>query len=207
VFTDGHPQGTGARRRWRLVTLLVLAAVASPAAAQQADDRKGLWLGLGAGGLWARSTCSICAADQASGLGGRVRLGGTISPKVLASVEGTGWRKRGGQVERKLLMVAALGSYYPLPDYGAHLKGGIGQYWYVEEDATTELTTQGLALELGAGYDIRIASGVSVSPFVAWVRSGFGNPTRRDKASGFTLPLLSDMTVKFYQVGLGITLH
>jgi len=47
----------------------------------------------------------------------------------------------------------------------------------------------------------------SLSPFLAWVRSGFGNPTRRDKASGFTLPLLSDMTVRSYQLGVVITLH
>ena len=194
-------------RRSFLTTLVLSATAASSAGAQQGDDRHGLWLSVGAGGVWVQSACSICAGDQATGLGGQLRVGGTLSPRFLAGLEGTGWVKRGGQVERSMLMVAALGTYYPLPQYGLHLKGGIGQYWYVEEDVATELTTQGLAVELGAGYDLRITRGVSLSPFLAWVRSGFGNPTRRDKASGFTLPLLSDMTVRSYQLGVVITLH
>lgn len=185
--------------------LCFLAAVVGPVEAQDSDRRRGLWLGLGLGQAWADATCSICFAQE-TGLAAHARAGGTISPRLLVGVEGTGWLKS-GQTDRSFLMAAALGTLYPVPDLGFHLKGGVGQYWYVEEDSAIELSTQGLAVELGAGFDIRITPGLSLAPFATMVRSGFGNPTRRDKASGFKQPLFSDLTLKFYQFGLAVTLH
>ncbi len=192
--------------RSALATLALLTAVAAAATAQQSDRRKGLWLGLGLGQAWGESTCSICLGQE-SGPALDAGLGGTMSQRLLAGVEATGWVRRTSQADRSFLLVTAVGTFYPAPGQGLHLKAGIGGYWYVEQDALYELTTQGLAVQLGAGYDIPITPGLSLSPFATWATSGFGNPTRLDKASGFKLPLLSDMTVRFFHFGLGVTIH
>lgn len=189
-----------------LVAIALLAAVVTAAEAQLADERRGLWVGAGAGFGSAEGTCSICLGREA-GPAGLVRVGGTLSGAILAGLEGTGWRRSEGSLDRSFIMVAAVGAYYPIRNLGLHVKGGLGQYWYFEEDAATELSTQGLALEVGVGFDVRIAAGVSLSPFGSLMTSGFGNPTRLDKASGIRLPLLSDMTVEFFSFGLAVTLH
>lgn len=189
-----------------LVSCAVLAAAPSAADAQRPNHRRGLWVGLGAGAGSAKATCSVCL-DRETGVAAQARVGGTISRSVLAGAEGSGWLKSGAQVDRAFLMLAAVGTFYPSREHGLHLKAGLGQYWYVEEDRQTELSSQGLAVQLGAGYDIRVTPGVSLSPFATLIRSGFGNPTRLDKASGFKQPLFSDMTVQFFQLGLAATLH
>jgi hypothetical protein len=177
------------------------------AAAQQSAYRKGFWLAFGAGPGYGKGTCGVCVTTRETGPAGQVRVGGTISEHLSASVEGTGWRGDGAVTLRQLAMVSAVGTWYPLPRLGLHGKAGLGGYWYQEEDAVTQLTSQGMALQVGVGYDIPLTPAVAVTPFATLVRSGFGNPSRLDKASGFKQPLFSDLTVSFYQVGLGITLY
>lgn len=189
-----------------LTTVALFSLVASAATAQQSDRRRGLWGGAGLGYAWSEATCSICLT-QASGPAAQVRLGGTMSLRLLAGVEANAWLKGSGQTDRSLLMVTAVGTFYPAPAQGLHLRAGLGGYWYVEEDAVAEVSTQGLAFQLGAGYDAPVGASLSLSPFATWATSGFSNPTRFDKATRFKLPLLSDMTVKFLQVGLAVTIH
>lgn len=192
--------------RSALISTALFAAATSVAHGQRPHDRRGLWVGLGVGVGSARASCSVCA-DQAAGPAAHAKAGGTVSRKVLAGVQGTGWFESGGTSERSLVMLAALGTLYPWPDRGFHFEAGISGYWYVEEDSANELSTQGLALQLGAGYDLRITRDVSLSPFATLMASGFGNPTRLDKSSGARLPLLSDMTVRYFQLGVAATLH
>jgi hypothetical protein len=189
-----------------LVTLVVSAAAAAVADAQQAHDRSGLWAGVGLGVGSARASCSVCAG-RATGPAAHARLGGTISRKLLVGVQGIGWFDVAGASDRTLLMLAAVGTLYPWPDKGLYLEAGIGGYRYVEADTANELSTQGLALHVGAGFDVRITRGVSLSPFAILVSSGSGNPTRLDKSSGTLLPLLSDMTVRYFQLGVAATFH
>lgn len=189
-----------------VVCSVILATVPAAGEAQRRDVRSGLWLGLGAGYGSTKATCSICGDGQ-TGLAGQARAGGTLSRSVLVGVEASAWRQRTAPQERRLFMVAAVATYYPARRLGLHGKAGLGQYFYAEEDATTELTTQGLAIQFGAGFDVPVTRGFSITPFVSLIESGFGNPTREDKASGFRTPLLSDMTVRFLQVGLAATLH
>ncbi len=100
-----------------------------------------------------------------------------------------------------------MGTLYPWRAYGFHLKAGVGLYWYLEETAEAEVSTNGLALQASVGFDIKATGAVSLSPFASLVASGFGNPTRMDKASGQRLPLLSEMTVRFLQLGVAAVVH
>lgn len=189
-----------------LVSIALLAAAAAVSHAQRLHDRRGLWVGLGLGVGSARATCSVCGTRE-TGAAMHARLGGTISQKFLVGVEGNGWLQNGATSDRSLLILAALGILYPSSNYRLHLEAGIGGYRYVEADTATELSTQGLALQVGAGFDLRITRGLSLAPSVTLIASGFGNPTRRDKATGARLPLLSDMTVQYIQLGVVATLH
>jgi hypothetical protein len=188
------------------VSMALLVAVAAVAEAQRAHDRTGLWMGLGLGAGFARATCSVCGGRE-TGPAMQVRVGGTISQSILAGVEGTGWLQSGAAGDRSLLMLIALGILYPSSNHGFHLEAGIGGYRYVEADTANELSTEGLALHLGARYDLRITRRVSLSPFATVMASSFGNPTRLDKSSGTRLPLLSDMTVRYIQLGVSATIH
>lgn len=185
---------------------VLLALVGRPVTAQPSDRRQGLWGGVAVAQAWSKATCSVCLAQE-SGPAARASLGGTMSSRLLAGVEATAWLKGNSQTERSLFMATAVGTYYPMPAQGLHLKAGVGGYWYVEEDAAAEVSTQGLAFQVGAGYDLPISPSLSLSPFATWTSSGFSNPTRLDKVTRFRLPLVSDMKVRFFEIGLGVTIH
>lgn len=195
-------------RRSTLVIMVGLLSGLAPAAeGQHARERRGVWVGLGFGAGSAEATCSVCDPPRRSGPVAHARLGGTVSGHTLLGVEGTGWLTNGGAIDRALMMVTGIAVVYPWRGRGLHLQGGLGYYQYVEASDSIELSTQGLAVQVGAGFDVPLASGFSLSPFAALVASGFGNPTRRVKATGQMLPLLSDMTISFLRVGLAATLH
>lgn len=189
-----------------LVGLVLSTGAAAVADAQHPHQRGGLWGGVGLGIGSAKATCSVCAG-RAVGATAHVRAGGTISQTLLVGLQGTGWLEHQAATERSFLMLSAVGTFYLWPARGLYLATGIGGYRYVEADTASELSTQGLALHLGAGFELRITRGVSFSPFAALVLSGSGNPTRLDKSNGLRLPLLSDMTVRFFQLGVAGTLH
>ena len=193
--------------RFVVLSVVVLASHVSAGEAQLANSRRGVWLGLGAGTAGGKATCSVCDATRGMGPAGQIRLGGTVSRSVLASVEATGWRKKGVPVDRSLAMISAVGTLYPVRELGLHLKAGLGGYSYVEEDAVTKLTSQGLALQVGVGYDVAITPRVGLAPFATLITSGSGNPARLDKASGFKQPLFSDLSLVLFQVGLALTLY
>ncbi|MGH7530346.1 MAG: hypothetical protein ACREMN_08200 [Gemmatimonadales bacterium] len=192
--------------RSALVGLVLSAGATAVASAQRLEERTGLWAGIGLGFGSVRGTCSVCAG-RAAGPTALVRFGGTLSRHLRVGVQGTGWLRPQAARERSLLMLSAVGTFYPWPAGGLYLAGGIGGYRYVEEDTESRLSTQGLALQVGAGFDVRITRAVSVAPFATLVVSGSGNPTRLDKSNGFELPLLSDMTVQYVQLGIAATLH
>jgi hypothetical protein len=181
-----------------------LSGIAS-AHGQNPPLRRGLWFGAGLGLAQVTATCSVCFPGVTRPTG-HLKVGGTLSRRILVGVEGTGWRYD-GPTDRRFLLAAGTVTFYPVEAVGLHLKGAIGQSWYTEEDAAVELSTQGLALGLGLGYDIRVAPGVSLTPFGGLASSGFTNPSRTDKATGFRQPLFSDLTLKAYQVGLTVTIH
>ena len=79
---------------WRvpLIAAAVL-AIATPASAQDAPAgrHQGFWIGFGIG---TGSDLSDQARDARSGIAGYVRLGGTITPRLLVGGELSGWVRR-----------------------------------------------------------------------------------------------------------------
>ena len=113
-------------------------------------------------------------------------VGGTLSDRLLIGVGTTGFAK---DVEGETLTVGTLDArvrFYPSHTKGFFLNGGVGlgSFRYAGE---SEL---GLGVMLGVGWDIRVGSKVSLTPF--W--------------NGFAMSN-SNVDANVGQLGIGVTIH
>lgn len=167
-----------------LLTIIGLFTVcAAPASAQQAQIRQGFWfnLGLGYGSLG----CEGCDG-RLGGISGGLALGGTLSPKLLLGVGTTGFTKSEFGTTTTVGTLDARIRFYPSAPGGFFLTGGLG-VGTISEGSFSET---GLGLVLGLGFDIRIGTNISLTPF--W--NGFAVRTSTGDAN-------------VGQLGLGITVH
>src|SRR3990172_8975580 len=111
--------------RWgiRFAVVTLLAGSIQDAAAQRPQDRSGFWFGFGLG--YGNIGCNDC--DNRSGSGsGYLKLGGTVSKKVLIGFEANGWAKSEDDATVSLVNGSAVVYFYPSATGGFHLKGGLG---------------------------------------------------------------------------------
>src|SRR2546428_4713212 len=108
---------------------LFLGLGASRAAAQHPQIREGFWVSFGLGYGSAHEKCDGCADTTVGGVTGFVRLGGTLSRRLLLGGEIDGWtHSYGGSPSsaETLGNVTAALYFYPMPAGGLFLKGGLG---------------------------------------------------------------------------------
>ena len=74
----------------RYAAVLLLVFVVSPLAAQ---EKQGLFVGIGLGWGSLDITCEGCEVDRESGFSGNFRIGGAVSDRVLIGAESEGWYK------------------------------------------------------------------------------------------------------------------
>lgn len=142
---------------------------AQEAAAAAAAEHQGFWVGFGLGG---GSNLADYADDVRFGVGGYLRLGGTLSQKFLLGGEISGWgRDINGSTFTESGMTA-IAAFYPA-GRGLFLKGGIGfAGWATSAEVggtTTTSTAGGVAGTVGAGYDLRIGSNLYLTPNVEFM--------------------------------------
>jgi outer membrane protein with beta-barrel domain len=150
--------------------------------------RRGFWFsgGLGYGSLG----CEDCT-DREDGLSGGIALGGSLSQKVLLGVGTNGWSKSEGDVTLTVGTMAALIRFYPSATGGFFLLGGLGLGTiHAKVDGFGSDSETGVGAVVGLGYDIRVGSNVSLTPF--W--NGFATET-------------SNADANVGQLGLSVTLH
>ncbi len=143
---------------------LALPGVVRAQGLEAAPEHRGFWVGFGLGG---GVNLSDFADGARAGVGGYVRLGGTISPKFLLGGEISGWgRDRSGATFTES-GATAIAMFYPA-GRGLFVKGGVGfAGWAVSATAgstTTTTTAGGFAGTVGAGYDLRIGSNLYLTP-------------------------------------------
>jgi hypothetical protein len=149
----------------RCVAACLLIAVASPtlARAQRPQPRSGFWLGIGTGvGSFGCSECD----GRLSGGTADISLGGTLSPHVLLGGGITLWAKSANGVTLSSLTLVATIRYYPVVTSGFQLIGGLGLGETSIDQSYLTVSSSGTAASLGAGYDVRIARNVSLTPFL-----------------------------------------
>ncbi len=147
-----------------------LFALAPSASAQdgKANDRAGLWGGVGFGyGMLGVLDCPFSDCETEGGFSGTAQIGLTISRsfRVAAGVNGWGKNIEGRSFTSNLFSVQGL--YFP----GANdffLLGGAGLATLGCDGCDTET---GAGLVIGAGYDFPInkSGSLALTPFVNWV--------------------------------------
>lgn len=181
------------RRTATMAWLLVAALVAVPqgADAQNAPARDGFFIGFGLGG--GSFGCADCG-DRQSGLSGHLKLGTTLSPRLLFGVESTAWTKEESGARMTHTNLSAMMQFYPAATSGFFLKGGLGVS-RLEASASSggfsfSAADTGLGLTAGLGYDVRVGNTLSVSPYGMF---GWGN--------------FEGGSANNLQLGLGLTWH
>ena len=173
----------------RFATLLGILALALPgtADAQTPQARDGFWfnVGLGYGSLG----CENCDSRE-GGFSGGLSLGTTLSSKLLVGVGTTAWTKEedGGRLTAGTL--TALARFYPSATGGLFIVGGLGLGSVEVSVGGISARENGGAAVLGLGYDFRIGSNMSLTPF--WNGAGLN---------------VSDANMNYGQIGLGFTMH
>lgn len=181
-------------RRFATMTgLLIAALVAVPqdADAQVSPARDGFFIGVGLGG--GSFGCSTCP-DRQSGVSGHLKLGTTMSDQLLLGVESSAWTKEETGARMTHANLSAMVQFYPVATNGFFVRGGLGVSRLEVSASGPGLSLSagqtGLGLTAGLGYDVRVGSNFSISPYGTW---GWGD---FDGGSANT-----------FQLGLGVTWH
>jgi hypothetical protein len=141
--------------------------------------RGGMWFNAGFG--FASAGCDGCDR-RVNGVSGGVLVGGTITPRVLLGVGTTGWSTS----DTTLGTFDARVRFYPGMSSGFFVTGGVGLGGF--RDAYGK--DFGVGTVLGLGWDLHVASNVSLTPFWNGV---------------LTKSSVNNINVR--QVGLGITIQ
>jgi hypothetical protein len=174
---------------------------ATVAAAQHPQVRQGFWIGFGFGYGSSNVSCDGCgSSSRESGGAGFVKLGGTLSDKVLLGGEINAWTKSSGGLTAELGNVSFAGYLYPQPKSGFFVKGGVGFASTRLHNSGTASAT-GFGFVVGLGYDIRVGTNISITPVGNFYFGSDGDL----KESGTTLE--TGWKHNVYDFGLGITFH
>ena len=156
--------------------LLTGLVVGTPAAAQNPQVRDGFWIGFGLGYGSANGSCDGCgSSDSESGLTGHLKLGGTLSPKVLLGAESDVWMKEINGATNTVGNFSGTVYFYPSPAGGFFLKGGAGLAYYSVSEGNVSVSKAGLGLMGGAGYDVRVGRNISITPMATFRYAGVGD--------------------------------
>jgi hypothetical protein len=187
------------------IPVFVVALILWPLAldAQRQNTREGFWIGFGLGSGSVGVDCPTCADDRVTNVSGYLRLGGTVSRKVLLGFESTGWTNSEVAFDESLGFGSFIMSWYPSATGAFYLKVGVGGLSYVAEDDTDELTATAPAGSFGVGYEIRIGRNLSLAPVFNILASG----AAKFKFNGVTAPSGQDISINMVQLGLGLHWH
>ena len=169
--------------------LLLSALVASSAGAQaKPQTREGFWIsfGFGAGSLG----CEDCGDEREVGTNFNLRMGGTLSQRLIIGGELNGWGKSEGDVTLTTANIGPILLFYPSANGGFFLKGGLGLSTTSLEFGSVTVDSQGVGLTLGLGYDARVGRNFALTPYLDILNSSYDGGSFNQVAFGlgFTWP-------------------
>ena len=168
------------RNRVVLMTGMTFALVAGTVPAQAPADiheHRGFWIGFGLGG--GVNLSEGLDGERLGGGAGYLRLGGTVSQRVLLGFDGIFWGRdeNGNSIARGNSSFAML--FYPSGRGGGFLKGGLG--WSniarvtTSGNSTTTTTKSGFGLTLGTGWDVRLGHNLYLTPNLDFLFQAFSS--------------------------------
>jgi hypothetical protein len=185
----------------------ILASLATtPLCAQRPDiGNSGLWLGGGAGLGWARVNCRICGATRGHSLSAYAHLGFPMSRRIIFGGEVEAWRQNARPDQNRLaseLMIAysAVMFWYPSGRYPYFLKSGFGLVTYRIHDDTDRLTSSALGPQIGAGWELPIASHIALVPYVNLLFASTGAEVKFNGQQ-----VLDKASLALFQFGVGLS--
>jgi len=190
---------------------VVLTAPVAPASAQRTDrpHRSGLWGELGAGPGRVRIACSGCTdVVTAGGVTSYVRIGGTVSDRVVIGFEvfslldrGFGFLSADSTSTAETATAAVVVLWFP-SRRGFFFKGGAGiaagQFTIPGTAGADTSNNAGIGLTFGVGWDFAISRKFAITTNFAAYVTAVGDvilPGRR----------VDDVIATMYQAGIGIT--
>jgi hypothetical protein len=167
--------------RWFVVLGIALALDAvSPgrAAAQNPQTRQGFFASVGLG--FGSFGCGDC--DEREGSGAAViYLGGTLNPQLLLGGEVSGWTKEEDGGRRTHSNLSASVQFYPSATSGFFVRSGIGgssvEIEFTSGNSTLTISDEGFGATAGLGYDIRVGSNFSVTPYATFAYGSVAETT------------------------------
>jgi hypothetical protein len=173
------------------IGLLLASLVALPASAQSnPQTRQGFWInfGFGAGSLGV--DCDNCGDEREAGINVNLRMGGTLSQKLIIGGEFNFWSKSEGDVSLTTGNIGPVILFYPSATGGFFLKGGLGLATSTFELGSIEFEEQGVGVTLGLGYDARVGRNFALTPYLDILSSSFDGGSFNQVAFGlgFTWP-------------------
>lgn len=184
--------------------VLALSIVGSALHAQRPNTREGFWIGFGLGTGSVGVECYSCTDERANGLSGYLRLGGTVSNgSILLGFESNGWVHSEYGVDEELGFGAFVLSWYPNVTGAFYLKFGAGVMSYAASDGFDRLTAKATSASIGAGYDIRVGTNFSLTPYI----NAFGTSPASFRINGLAAPVGEQIRANLVQIGLGLNWH
>jgi hypothetical protein len=174
--------------RLTALALLLIATLARPAAAQgNPQTREGFWISFGFG--FGSLSCDECD-EREGGTNGYLRMGGTLSQKLLIGGEANIWTKSEGGATLTVSNVGPILTFYPSPMGGFFFKGGLGLSNVELELGNFAVDESGVGLTLGVGYDARVGRNFSLTPYFDILTSSYDGGSFNQVAFGlgFTWP-------------------
>jgi len=176
--------------RYSALAVLMAALVSLPAGAQQnPQTREGFWISFGVG--YGSLGCDDCNNDEReSGTNLYLRMGGTLSQRLLIGGEANGWTKSQGDATLTVSNIGPVLLFYPSANGGFFLKGGIGMANTSLDLGSIEIEETGVGVTLGLGYDARVGRGFALTPYFDILTSSYDGGSFNQIAFGlgFTWP-------------------
>lgn len=190
-----------------ILALGVSFLVAGQLDAQQQDqhERRGFWVGAGAGWGGVGSSCPGCTSRLVNGPSGYLRLGTALGRNFLIGAEVSGWSITIDPVEQSVGVIDLAVHWYPSATGGFHFRLGPGWLGYRHYNRSTlvETTQQATAVVVGAGFDMRVSRNVSLVPFL----NLYGTSETEREVNGVPTGSGLTSTMTMVQFGAGLTLH
>ena len=178
---------------------------------RQRPHRTGLWAEVSAGIGTIRVACTGCPDPVfTAGSAGLVRLGGTLTDKVLLGWETAGFTHEtlgsapeDSSTRSQIEAISVVVLWFPWRS-GLFLKGGVGlaqgRFTVAAGSAVDSTEGTGIGMTLGLGWDIPISRKFAITANAASIIAAPGD---------FVLPgrRIEDIIGSVYQVSVGITLR
>jgi hypothetical protein len=171
------------------LALGLVTALSVPVAAQgNPQTRQGFFIsfGFGAGSLG----CDDCDDERLNGVNAYLRIGGTLSQRLLIGGEVNGWSKTENDATLTVSNVGPVILFYPSAQGGFFLKGGLGLSSTSLDLGTFEIEEEGVGLTLGIGFDARVGRNFALTPYLDILTSSYDGGSFNQLAFGlgFTWP-------------------